>query len=362
MVSNASFIKNKTIKSMKYQKSLVVFHNMILSKATKHQYDKSLERFRDYFKIRDFDSLLLIDSKKSQEMVEDWVIHLKDRDLRASGIRAHVAGVELFYVSNDMVLNWKKTKKMIKDDRKTGNDKAYTRKDIQILLEKLSNHSHKTAVLFFASSGCRAGAISELRVCDLQDIGNGCKSVRVYADSKDEYFTFLTPEASEYLERHIKNLREIGKITNPNSLVFQVKPISLSSTLCIASKELRGRKIGQRYEIATIHGLRKFFDTALKSNLKINPNIAEKLTGHSSTFRLDNVYFKPNLETMFEEYRKAIPDLTITQEWRLQKELEEKSDEIKKLESKDKKIHDLEMKLEEVYLHLSQISSRLGNK
>ncbi len=359
MVSNVAFINSKTKKSMSYQKSLLLFHSMILSDATKHQYDKSLERYRNYFKIRDFDSLLLIDQKKSQEMVEDWVIHLKSRDLRASGIRTHVAGVELFYVSNDVILNWKKTKKMIRDDRKIGNDKAYTQEDIQALLEKLSNHSHKTLVLFFASSGCRAGAISELRVCDVQDTGHGCKSVRVYADSKDEYFTFLTPEASEYLEKHIKNMREDGKITNPNSLVFQIKPISFSSTLNIASKELRGRKIGQRYEIATIHGLRKFFDTILKSNLKINPNIAEKLTGHSSTFRLDNVYFKPNLETMFEEYRKAISELTITQEWRLQKELEEKSDKIKKLESKDDKIHDLELKLEEVYSHLSNLSLRL---
>jgi len=359
MIGNATFINKITKKSMKYQKSLVLFHSMILSSATQQAYDKSLEKFRDYFKIRDFDSLLTIDSQKTQEMVEDWVMSLKSRNLRATSIRPLIAGVELFYVSNDMILNWKKTKKMIKDDRKAGNDKAYTRLEIKSLLEKLSNVSHKSAILFFASSGCRAGSITELRVCDVQDIDNGCKSVRVYADTKDEYYTFLTPEASDYLEKHLGLMRSKGKIASPNSLIFRMNPVSLSTTLCKISKDLRGKKIGQRYEVATLHGLRKFFDTVLKSNLEINPNIAEKLTGHSRTFRLDNVYFKPDLDTMFKEYQKAIPDLTITDEYRLRLELEEKSIEIKNLESKDKRIEDLEKRLSELYVHLNNIMPKV---
>tara|TARA_B110000438_G_scaffold213520_1_gene205760 strand:+ start:156 stop:272 length:117 start_codon:yes stop_codon:yes gene_type:complete len=33
--------------------------------------------------------------------------------------------------------------------------------------------------------------------------------------------------------------------------------------------------------------------------------------GHSITIPLDNVYFKPAIEQMFDEYQKAIPELTI---------------------------------------------------
>ena len=55
MIGNAIFINKITKKSMKYQKSLVLFHSMILSSATKQAYDKYLEKFRDYFKIRDFE-------------------------------------------------------------------------------------------------------------------------------------------------------------------------------------------------------------------------------------------------------------------------------------------------------------------
>ena len=143
-------------------------------------------------------------------------------------------------------------------------------------------------------------------------------------------------------------------------MVFPINPYSFSTYLVLQNKDLRGEKIDNRYPIACVHGIRKFFDTILKLNNEINPNVAEKLTGHSRTFRLDNVYFKPDNDSMFREFQKVIRDLTITDEYRLKQEIENKDQTIKQLENdKDQKIRDLDYKLTEVYAHLKNISSKI---
>ena len=356
-MGNASYINTKSQKIMKSQRSLIIFHNLITSDQTRERYDFDLKKFRAYFKIKDFDSLLTIEAKKTQEMVEDYVFFLKGKNLRGNGIRSRMAGIKTFYYANDMILNWEKVFRMLKEERKSGNDKPYSRQDISELLENIKNITHKAVILFLASSGCRVGAIAELRLKDVTDFDN-CKCVKVYANSKYEYHTFLTPEASDYLDRHLEIMKKTG--TNPNDLVFPAKSKSYSTMISRVSRQIRGEKIDNRYEIAGLHGVRKFFDTVLKSNIKINSNMTEKMFGHSTRFYLDNVYFKPTVESMFKEYQKAIPDLTITDQYRLRYELNLKSEIIENLENqKDRKIQDLENKVSELYVHLNNIMPKV---
>jgi len=360
VASNSAFINENSRTSMKYQKSLVVFHYSILSEKTKQNYDHNLERFRDYWKIKDFDSLITIDAKKSQEMLEDYVINLKNRRLRGTGIRSMIASLQAFYVSNDMIINWKKILNMIKDDRKAGNGMPYTREQLRTLFERLRTLRNRALLLFIASTGVRVGFVEELKLMHLSEMSNGCKMARIYADTKYEYVVFLTPEATDYLEKYLQDRKSKGKPIGSNDLVFPLHPYSFSTFLGNKNQDLRGNKIDNRYPIAVVHGIRKFFDTVLKSNNEINPNIAEKLTGHSYTFRLDNVYFKPDNDSMFREFQKVIPDLTITDEYRLKQEIETKNQTIQHLESdNEQKIRDLEYKLTEVYAHLKNISSKI---
>ena len=144
---------------MRSQRSLIVFHNMITSEQTRERYDFEIEKFRQYCKIRDFDSLLTIDQKKLQEIVEDYVFSLKAKGLRGNGIRSKMAGIKTFYYANDVILNWDKIFRMLKEERKSGNDKAYTRKEISELLENVKQVTHKALILFLASSGCRVGIV-----------------------------------------------------------------------------------------------------------------------------------------------------------------------------------------------------------
>ena len=120
----------------------------------------------------------------------------------------------------------------------------------------------------------------------------------------------------------------------------------------------RGEFINHRYDIQIVYGMRKRFNTILKSNSKINMSIAEKIFGHSTTIQLDNHYFKPTLEVMFDEYQKAIPDLVIDETSKLKLELEKKNQILSSVEVKDKRIEDLENALLDIRLNLNELKSR----
>ena len=61
------------------QRSLLLFQNSIHSKETLRVYQYSLDKFLQYFKLRDYDSLATMNSKMLQEMVEDYVMEKKSQ-------------------------------------------------------------------------------------------------------------------------------------------------------------------------------------------------------------------------------------------------------------------------------------------
>jgi len=109
------------------------------------------------------------------------------------------------------------------------------------------------------------------------------------------------------------------------------------------------RKTGSRFNIQVDHGFRKRFNTILKLNSNVNPNIAEKLLGHKGIFLLDGSYLTPTKEQCFAEFSKAISDLTIDDSERQKikiEKLEAKTSEIEKLKEDFKKDHEIVMELE----------------
>ncbi|WP_316505174.1 hypothetical protein [Nitrosopumilus sp.] len=53
------------------------------------------------------------------------------------------------------------------------------------------------------STEVRIGAITDIKIKHVKNKDENCKSVCVYADDKEEYHAFLTPEASQYLDKYI---------------------------------------------------------------------------------------------------------------------------------------------------------------
>ena len=334
---------------------------------TKKHYSNYLDEFRRYFIIKDYDKLLSIEQKKLQEMVEDFVIYHKSRSLSASFIAGKICALKLFFSMNDVILNWNKLNKMLPEKTKPTGDKAYTTEQIQILLNGTSNLEYRALINFMSASGVRVGSFEELKIRHLQDMPNGCKSVKVYPDTIYEYFTFIHQEAVESLHEYLESRKRKGEKITDDSWVFcspfdNEKPLptrTITSAMGRYVKKSLGREKAKsgRYEIMSSHGIRKRFDTILKSNRMVNISLAERLMGHSQTIPLDNSYFKPVIEQLFDEYQKAIPQLIVDEKYRLQDEIKNKNQKLHELESnKDRRISNLESKIEQITALLENVS------
>ena len=369
VVSRKPLVKSNSIPSNPMQRSIVLFQSAIKSEKTEKLYLRHLDKFRECFIIKDSDSLISIDSKKLQTMIEDYVLHQRKQNLAYGSINSQVCALELFFSMSDVILNWKKIKKMLPERKKALGDKPYTTEQIRIILKNTSNLKFRAIVSFMASSGVRAGSFEEMRIKDLKNYKDGCKSVKVYADSRQEYYTFIHQEAIIALEEYFEYRRKKGEKITPDSWVFITssnpeKPVNthciVSSLNQIVNKALDRKRTENRFETMTSHGFRKRFATVLKSNATINLSISEKLLGHSTTVRLDNHYFKPELEQLYDEYKKAIPDLMIDQSMKLKLELEKKDNQLSSLEVKDRRIEQLENVISRLEINMNMLNSKIS--
>ncbi|MGI0008220.1 MAG: hypothetical protein ACRD92_01210, partial [Nitrosopumilaceae archaeon] len=112
------------------QRSLLRFENAIKSEATRKAYHYFLNRFLVWSKINEADGMLQLKDSFIQQLLEDYLFHLK-RSINPNSIPMFFAPLELFLTMNDKVVNFKKIHKMYPEKgAKSGKD-AYTNQDIQ---------------------------------------------------------------------------------------------------------------------------------------------------------------------------------------------------------------------------------------
>jgi len=356
------------------QRSLTLYYSAIKSEKTRENYNMHLDKFREYFIIKDFDSLTKIPPQKIQKMIEDYILYLRNQNRSRSTIKNMISSLRLFFSMNDITCNWTKLKKMLPEQKKPRGDKPYSTEQVRQILRYFNRLPLFYAItLFISASGVRAGFCEELKIKHLLDMPNGCKAVKVYADSKDEYITFIHSEAVQALEEYFDYRRRKGEKLTPDSWVFakttdptkplRTQDITVRFSHSLSNKIDLGEVIGNRRDIMLVHGLRKRFNTILKSNLTINSNHAEKLMGHSVTFPLDDRYHKPAIEVLFEEYQKAIPDLMIDERFKLKLELQNKDQTISELSTKDKEIEsDKDRRISNLEIMVHELAKRLDSK
>ena len=312
------------------QRSLLLFENSIKSQETLKLYKRSLQRFLEYFKLKDHDSLLAMDKEMLQQMIEDYVIMLKGRGLARETIRTPICATELFCDVNNIQLNFKKMRRLLPERKKRAGDKAYTTDHIKQMLEFTTSVRNKAIIMFLAASGCRIGALMDLKVKHVKDYKLGCKVVTIYPDSKDEYTTFLTPESSRYLDEYLNKRIKDGEYLTPESPLFRqhysigimkarsIKRVTLQFIIdrIVRRAGLRSGNDGKRREIQLDHGFRKRWNTIMKTTDGMKVVLVEKMFGHDITLPLDETYLVPSVDKLFIEYQKAIPELTISGEER----------------------------------------------
>jgi len=339
---------------VKKQRSLRLFEQILKSDSTKKVYSQNINYFREYCKVKDFDSFLDIPPKKLQMLIEDYVIYLKGT-ISPNSIPTRYWAIQAFFEVNDIMLNWKKIRRLFPAKVKKSGHKPWTTKDIQKMLEVATDVRSRALINFVASTGVRIGAIQEMKLKHIDDMPLGCKSVLVYPDDPEEYHTFLTTEASSVLDRYLQKRKFDGEELAPESPVFRrmykiakAKAIPLGERgmsviiqRLIKKAGLRSleNKTGLRYNIQQDHGFRKRFNTIMKLNNSINHNLVEKMMGHKRG--LDAVYFTPTVEELFNEFKKAIPELTIDDSERVnlaKKKLEQDKDVVEKQRIENEKL------------------------
>ena len=327
------------------QRSLLLFENGIKSKATKIEYIKNLDRFKDFYKLKDYDSILTIEAKKLQEMIEDYVMDMKNK-VSPNTVPTRIFPLQAFFEINDVEIKWKKIRRLFPAKIKKTGGKAYSTEQVQKLLNQCTNLRNRAIVLFLTASWCRVGAFSYLKLKDITTIEN-CKHVVIYSGEVEEYSTFLTPEASNAFDQYIEQRKKDGEYLDDSSPAFRKtyrlgiekpQPIthrSVSELMqrLLKSSGIRGTKTGARYDIQTDHGLRKRFNTIMKQTPTMKLIHSEKMFGHSTpSIPLDETYADFSISSLFEEYKKAISELTIDDSLRKQSKLEKIEKEKSELE------------------------------
>jgi len=198
------------------QRSLLIFQNSVKSEETARGYTWYLGKFKEFYKLKDYDSMVTIPQGKLQIMIEDYIMDLKGR-INPNSIPTHFYPLQSFFEANDVELRWRKIKKLFPAQIKASGRSAYTNSDIQLLLSHTTNLRNKALIHFLASTGCRIGALPDLKIKNIIDMPNDCKAVLIYEDSTDEYFTFLTSEAWNVLDRYLK-IRKDDKNFSEHSL------------------------------------------------------------------------------------------------------------------------------------------------
>jgi len=255
-----------------------------------------------HFHIKDTNTLSQLPPKDIESYLKNYIQFLKEEKRSLQSMNMVLSAVNHFCVMNDIVINYKKICKFKSPTKKHNFDKAYTHQDISKVLQ-LSPLRLKVAILIYASTGMRKGALVSLKIRNLKKTDNFYKFT-VYEGEKEQYYTFCTPETASLIDEYLDYRRRSGeKLTDDSPLIREEFDINDLEQIKKRSRAISSNTIGNtllvyllktglrdinrqsqftRKPIPLLHGFRKFFTTQLV-NSKVNPEIREMLLGHITT-------------------------------------------------------------------------------
>jgi integrase len=306
--------------------ALELFLSSIRSPHTKKAYDGYFKKYQEFVGVNE-DIFCGNNPRLIEHKIIDFITDMKARGKGYSAIHNYAAAVSAFYKINDVVLNVSKINKFIPLQSRVRKDRAYIHEEISKILE-FADERMRVVILLMVSAGIRRGALPYLRLRDLDDNN---RKLTVYENEKEEYFSFITPECKKAVDSYLDMRGRYGEKLDKNSYLIREHFNKRDQFRARSPKQMTLgmlkwtivqiiKRSGVRTgEVKESHGFRKFFTTQL-INLKINPEIREMLLGHK--IGLASCYYRPTEEEMYQEYEKAIDNLTIDPANRLQRKVE----------------------------------------
>lgn len=301
-----------------------VFTAALHSDATRRQYDWALNHYMKFCRTEDCKDLLAGTTEEIADRFLKYVLHLNSDQYSNSMRNSCFAAVKLFYYINDVTLNWKKLAKLRRKDDTYREDKAYSKQDIEAMLQAAGDDDRiKAIILIYATSGVRLSGLTGIRIKDtIYQESDKLLALRIYPGTKEKYVTFITPQATRhvlrYLKKRFRTLEKQGdkyligntfypdSVASASSISNTINDILIKARLRTSEPdEERGY---QRHEKARVHAFRKFFATTIDNTPDIARHHRERLLGHITG--LDKSYIRTDIPELLPLYRKAIPALT----------------------------------------------------
>lgn len=296
----------------------ILFDESIKSKYTKKNYTMQLKQFRMFAELASNEEILAMSQDKLQSILEDYVIYLRHA-ANPNSVPSRFQGIRHFCIMNRIHIDWDIIRRMYPQKQKTPTLRAYTSKEIRKMLNNTKNLRNIALIHFLASTGARIGVFDHMMTINhLRKMSYGCVAIRLYADEIEEYWSFLTPQATRALNKYHKHRQESGEVFHEDTPLFTTtgttrKHLGWNGARSVAyrivSTSVARHKQGGRYDVQVDHGFRKRFNTILKLDNRVNHNVAEKLMGHKNG--LDGVYLTPTLEELFTEFTKVMHKIEI---------------------------------------------------
>ncbi len=202
---------------------LTEFFEAIRSPLTKDRYERRFDLFLNHIgaegkdlgeRAARFAAKARTDAQWATIMINQYMRYQKERtekgEISESTLPNFWKPIKLFCEQNDILLNWRKITRRLPTGRNYANDRAPTVEEIKALL-RYDDLRIKPIVLTMVSSGMRVGAWDYLRWEDIKPMEkNGsvvAASIKIYSNTKDEYKSFITPEAfnslKEWMDRRL---------------------------------------------------------------------------------------------------------------------------------------------------------------
>jgi len=203
-----------------------LFVSAIKTEATRKGYTQTVRKFKDFCKVDDYCDFTAMEPKVLKNYLVGFVSKFKENNLTYSSGNNYLSAIELFLDMNEIPYPKKVIRKLLpSNDVKPGGERPYTTEEIIRMLDCSSKLRTKALIYFFASIGPRPNAIHDPPLClrHVFEMQDNCKAVLIYEDSKEEYWGFLTPEASKAFDDYKRSRRLNGETLTEDSPMFEAK-------------------------------------------------------------------------------------------------------------------------------------------
>ncbi len=317
--------------------SFMMFLSGINNTYTKRSYVANLDLFMYFSELKKYDLLKSMKIEKFKLLLTKFIAHAKEQERKRGSINTRIQAIFMYVDQNEMSIPKKKFKRMLPVDKiQKSQKKAYSTRDVQLMLDASPNLRSKAIIHLYASTGCRPTVFSDedsnthLKIRDFRELEGGYMAVTFYAEiNEQDYVGIIHPEAAQAL-RDYWNWRgvENDETITPNSAAFSPFKgyptdrdyITRRNATRIVRDALHHAGIkrliinGDKTDTGETYGFRKRFHTIF-FNSTVQKSIKESFMGHD--IGLEGDYSDMKDEWWLEHYKVCAMDLMISDHERL---------------------------------------------